>query len=151
MRTLIHIALAVASLWLAGCRSAGTHMTFSHPYPEVRRAIQTWCDRLNSPSSDWSEAARLTLSREPLPASRAWISDTNEVPNQSYAVVIWDEFTSFPTAPHMEIRAIRVSPETTRVFVVSEKPSQSSSLITTRRVEQESNTLSQISDILSRQ
>lgn len=149
-RTFFCAFLALATLILVGCKSTGTQMTFERPYPEVRTAIQTLCRRLESPSPS-QDLPQLNLSLEPPRHPIVWISGTNEVPDQSYAVVVWDQVSSFPTAPHMEIRADRLSAESTRVSILSETASKNSALITKRRVEHEAETLRQLSDILSRQ
>lgn len=149
-RSFLCAILASATLVLVGCKSTGTQMTFKRPYPEVRIAIQALCQHLESPAPS-QDLTQLSLSLEPPRRLGAWISGTNEVPDQSYAVVVWDQIASFPTAPHMEIRADRISAESTRVSVLSKTGSQSSALIMKRRVEHEAETLEQLSDILSRQ
>jgi hypothetical protein len=128
-----------------GCQSAGTQRTFQRPYPEVRNAIRKVCANLSSPTSDaLVDAAHLTSSSNAPVRQPAYVGPSREVPDESYVVIVWDTLSSFAYAPHMTIRAERISDDSTRVYVRSETPAESSMLAKKRRPKHETKTLSQI-------
>jgi hypothetical protein len=141
------VAVVFSSLVQVGCSSTAT---FARPYSKVREAVQTMGDRLDPAFAARRRSETLLLKIPskigiPVGLERAMVSGPIEVPDESYTIVVWDYFTSFPNAPHMEIRVVRLSDDTTRVTVVS----QDGSLIFNRRVEHERETLSQIAELLS--